>query len=158
MFGKTKGVWRLLLLCLLFGQAGCYRASFYTDPKLVRGLEHDEWTNFYLFGLAGTAEIDVRNFCEGKSIAEVKTGGNFATSLVSALTIGIYTPRKIYVTCAAGPAKSRFSSQKLQLDLDGDGLPVRAVIASEDGQRQVAQITPVAPDIYRVRYATGGAR
>ena len=158
MFSKIDGMWRLLLLGLLFGQAGCYKASFYTDPKLVRGLEHDRWTDFFVFGLVGTEEIDVRSFCEDKNIAEVKTGGNFATSFVSAITLGIYTPRKVYVTCAAGPAKSRFGSRKLQLDVDSDGLPVRAVVSTEDGNQQVARITSVAPNTYRVSYAAGGAR
>jgi hypothetical protein len=156
--GKTMGMRRWLLLLLLIGQAGCYRASFYTDPKLVRGLEHDQWTDFFVFGLVGTQEIDVRSFCEGKAIAEVKTGGNFATNLVSAVTIGIYTPRKVYVTCAAGPAKSRFGSRKLQLDVDSTGQPVSAVVVNEEGRSQVAQITPVGPETYRVRYAAGGAR
>jgi hypothetical protein len=156
---KTYGVWRCLLWLLLIGQASCYRASFYTDPKLVRGLEHDRWTDFFVFGLVGTEQIDVRSFCEGKPIAEVKTGGNFATSLVSALTIGIYTPRKMYVTCAAGPGQSRFgSSRKLQLDLDSAGQPVRAVVSTEGGRTQVAQVTPVGPETYRIRYAAGGAR
>lgn len=160
MSGKTKGV-RCLALLLLLGLAGCYRASFYTDPKLVRGLEHDRWSDFFLYGLVGNEEVDVHNFCEGKTIAEVKTGGNFATSLVSALTLGIYTPRKVYVTCAAGPGQSMFdsvSSRKLQLDLDSAGQPVHAVVTTEQGQSQVARISPVGPDAYRVRYTAGGAR
>jgi hypothetical protein len=154
--GKLKSA---LLLILLIGQAGCYKASFYTDPKLVRGLEHDRWTDFFVFGLVGTEVVDVRSFCEGKAIAEVKTGGNFATSFVSAITFGIYTPRKVYVTCAAGPGKSLFgSSRKLQLDVDSAGQPTRAVISTEAGTTEVAQITPVGPDSYRIRYASGGAR
>jgi hypothetical protein len=158
--GTMKGMQRWLLLLLLIGQAGCYRASFYTDPKLVRGLEHDEWTSFFVFGLVGTQVIDVRNFCEGKQIAEVKTGGNFATAFVSAITFGIYTPRKVYVTCAAGPgASQQFGSlRKLQLDVDSAGQPTRAVISTEAGRTQVAQITPVGPDTYSIRYASGGAR
>jgi hypothetical protein len=158
VFGKTNGMQRWLLLLLLIGQAGCYRASFYTDPKLVRGLEHDQWSSFFIFGLVGTEVVDVSNFCEGRAIAEVKTGGNFATSFVSAITFGIYTPRKVYVTCAAGPTKSLFGSRKLQLDIDTAGQPVRAVISNDAGQTQVAQITPVGLDTYRVRYVDGGAR
>jgi hypothetical protein len=129
-----------LLLLLLIAQASCYRASFYADPKLVRGLEHDQWTDFFVFGLVGKEEFDVRSFCEGRPIAEMKTGGNFATSLVSALTIGIYTPRQVYVTCAASPGQSRYgSSRKLQLDLDSYGQPVRALVATEVGGTQVAR-------------------
>jgi hypothetical protein len=149
--GKT-----FLLLVLLLAQASCYRASFYTDPKLVRGLEHDTWSDFFIFGLVGNESFDVQGFCVDKPVAEVKTGGNFATSFVSWITLGIYTPRKIYVTCAAGPGTRRYSSQQLQLDIDRGGMPVRAVIASE-GKTQVARITPVGPDSYRVRYQVGGA-
>lgn len=157
--GKTKGIQRWLLLLLLLAQASCYRATFYTDPKLVRGLEHDQWTDFFVLGLVGREEIDVRSFCEGKPIAEVKTGGNFATSLVSMITIGIYTPRKVYVTCAASPGQSRYSSgRQLQLDLDSAGQPVRALVANEAGKTQVASITPVGLDTYRIRYNAGGAR
>ena len=160
MSGNIKGMRHWLLLLLLIGQAGCYRASFYTDPKLVRGLEHDRWTDFFVLGLVGTEVIDVRNFCEGRPIAEIKTGGNFATAFVSAVTIGIYTPRKVYVTCAAGPGKSLFSSssRKLQLDVDSAGQPVRAVVSTEAGRSQVAHITPVGHDTYRIRYASGGER
>lgn len=159
MSGNIKGMQRWLLLLLVIGLAGCYRASFYTDPKLVRGLEHDRWTDFFVFGLVGTEVIDVRSFCEGRQVAEVKTGGNFATAFVSAVTIGIYTPRKVYVTCAAGPGESKgFSSNRnLQLDVDSAGQPVHAVISTE-GRTQVARITPVGPDSYRIRYASGGAR
>jgi hypothetical protein len=159
VFDKTKGMQRWLALLLLLGLAGCYRASFYTDPKLVRGLEHDQWTDFFIFGLVGTEEIDVRSFCEGKPIAEVKTGANFATSFVSAITIGIYTPHKVYVTCGASPAPGRYSgAHKLQLDVNGSGVPVSAVVSTEDGRSQVAQVTPLGLDTYRVRYAAGGAR
>lgn len=160
MFDKTtKGAQRWLPWLLLFGLAGCYRASFYTDPKLVRGLEHDQWTDFFIFGLVGTEDIDVRTFCEGKPIAEVKTGGNFATSFVTAVTIGIYAPRKVYVTCGASPAQGHYSEgRKLQLDVSGSGEPISAVVSTEDGHSQLAQVTPIGLDTYRVRYVTGGAR
>jgi len=135
------------------------KASFYTDPKLVRGLEHDLWSDFYLFGLIGNEQFDVQQFCEKRPVAEVRTGGNFATSLVSYLTLGIYTPRKVYVTCAASPGQSRYGQRhKLELDLDGAGKPVRALISTTAGKTQLAQVETVAPDTYRVRYTDGGAQ
>jgi hypothetical protein len=81
---------------------GCYKATFIRDSSAVRGVEHDEWTNFFLFGLVNEQTIDVHQFCPNGKVAQVQTGANFATGLVSFLTIGIYTPRKVYVTCAAG--------------------------------------------------------
>jgi len=31
----------------------------------------------------------------------VRTGANFGTGFLSVITLGIYTPHKVYVTCAA---------------------------------------------------------
>jgi hypothetical protein len=89
----------LLPLVLFFILPGCYKASFYRDPSVVRGREHDEWSDFFVFGTVGKQDYDVSQFCPAE-VAEVRTGGNFATGLVSVVTIGIYTPRKVYVTCA----------------------------------------------------------
>jgi hypothetical protein len=43
-------------------------------------------------------------------VARVRTGGNFATGLVSFVTIGIYTPRKVYVTCVDEEATAALRS------------------------------------------------
>jgi len=86
-------------------ESGCYKATF-IDPNAVRGAEHDEWTDFFLFGLVGTEEYDVRQFCRGP-VAMVRTGANFGTGVVSLVTLGIYTPRKVYVTCAAAPGVAK---------------------------------------------------
>lgn len=90
-----------LMLASSLLTTGCYKATF-IDSNAHRGAEHEEWTDFFVFGLVGTEEYDVRKFCQGP-VALVRTGGNFATGLVSLVTLGIYFPRKVYVTCAAGP-------------------------------------------------------
>jgi hypothetical protein len=111
---------RALLLCAL-ALGGCYKATFIRDPDVVRGEEHDQWTSFFVFGLVGEQSLDVHQFCPDGRVAEVQTGGNFLTGLVSVVTIGIYTPRKVYVTCAA-------PSGRAMLELEGDarGRPVAA--------------------------------
>jgi hypothetical protein len=85
----------------LAGSAGCYKATFHRDPQLVSGEQHEEWTNFYLFGLVGEEVIDVKRYCPIDKLAMVRTGANLGTGVVSFITLGIYTPHKIYVTCAA---------------------------------------------------------
>ena len=97
---------KVLLLAATLASSGCYRATFYRDPSVSKGETHDQWTNFYVFGLVGKQRVDVRPFCPGGDIASVQTGGNFATGLVSLVTIGVYTPRKVYVTCPAPTAIS----------------------------------------------------
>src|SRR5947209_19764969 len=83
-----------VLACVLASTAGCYKATFISDPNAVRGAEREKWTNFFLFGLVGDETLDVNQFCPDGRVAELQTGGNFLTGLVSALTIGIYTPRR----------------------------------------------------------------
>jgi hypothetical protein len=135
---KPSGPLRFLFAALLL-LAGCYKATFHQANDAIRGEGHEEWTDFFIFGLVGTETFDVREFCGGASPAEVRSGGNFLTGLVSAVTIGIYTPRKVYVTCAAAGVAS--AARRLELSFDGDGLPVRAVI--REGVRTAnARITP----------------
>jgi hypothetical protein len=93
-------------LILLLGISGCYKASFY-QGSTVRGTQHEEWTNFFLFGLVGHDRVDVREFCPNSQVAALRSGGNFGTSLVSVLTVGIYTPRKVYVSCADRSSTAR---------------------------------------------------
>jgi hypothetical protein len=92
----------MLAASLLFGTTGCCKATF-INPAVVPGETHEEWTDFFIVGLVGKEEFDVREFCPGEA-AKVATGGNFLTGLVTVVTLGIYAPRKVYVTCAAGPA------------------------------------------------------
>jgi hypothetical protein len=111
---------------------GCYKATFYSDPTAVRGESHDQWTSFFIFGLVGHEKVDVHEFCPAGSVAEVATGGNFGTGLVSGLTLGIYTPRKVYVTCSGGTTNAA-SSARLTILADAAGKPRR--VERMEGER-----------------------
>jgi hypothetical protein len=139
---------------------GCYKATFYENKTMVRGEEHDTWTDFFIFGLVGTESFDVHEFCGKTAPAEVKTGGNFATGFISAITLGIYTPRKVYVTCATFVGFSASAApheRTLELALDAHGKPVRAVI--QDGDRTaIARVTPARGSAFAVRVEREVAR
>jgi hypothetical protein len=98
----------LLIAAASVAMSGCYKATF-VQPKTAAGVERDEWTDFFVFGLVGEEQRDIGMYCEGP-VARVRTGGNFATGLVSFVTIGIYTPRKVYVTCVDEEATSALRS------------------------------------------------
>lgn len=109
--------WGLVLAVVL--TAGCFKATF-GDPTAVPGIEHDRWTDFYVFGLVGDEVIDLREFCPDGRAAEVRTGGNFPTVLVTVVTIGIYAPRIVYVTCSAGTMQAEAEDRddvRLQVSL-----------------------------------------
>ena len=115
--------------------SGCYKATFYKNASVVKGEEHEEWTDFFVFGTVGTEHVDVKKFCGNGEAAVVKTGGNVGTGLIGALTIGIYTPRKVYVTCAAnGPVQS---ARRLELELGEQGEPVSGLVTEGDERTPV---------------------
>jgi hypothetical protein len=102
---------------------GCF-STYLHDARFEPGPRHDEWRSFFFWGLAGHAEIDVHEFCPGE-VREVAVGTNFGTWAVSFITLGIYSPQKIYVTCAAeqrtvvvdarpSPADTRMSAKVAQ--------------------------------------------
>ncbi len=100
LFPTTRRV--LLALLLAIAASACYKATFITNPAAVKGQDHDQWNSFFLWGLVGQETLDVRQFCAGGQVAQVRTGANLLTGLVSAVTLGIYAPRMAYVWCAAG--------------------------------------------------------
>jgi hypothetical protein len=91
---------------VLLGANGCFRTTV-VDRHVPRTAKHEEWSASYFWGLAGDPEFDVRRHC-GSGAAGVQAGGNPLASGLTLLTLGIYVPRVVVVTCgpSPGPAES----------------------------------------------------
>lgn len=61
------------------------------------------WTATWLWGLVPAEEISVIAQCPN-GVATIETQQSFANGLVGLLTLGIYTPQELRVTCASGSA------------------------------------------------------
>jgi hypothetical protein len=105
------------LLVASMALTGCGYTYHFKNVDTMRGEEHNEWASFFLFGIVGDYELDVRDFCPN-GVHEITTGTNFLTWLVSTFTIGIYTPRKVNVWCSAGERRTSYS-----VDFGDDGKP-----------------------------------
>jgi hypothetical protein len=92
---------RLAALGIALALGGCFKATF-DDRTTTPGTQHELWRHRFIGGLVGDGEVDARAICPDGRIAQVRTGGSLATSLTTIFTLFIYTPRKVYVTCAAG--------------------------------------------------------
>ncbi|NOU26505.1 MAG: hypothetical protein HOO96_01250 [Polyangiaceae bacterium] len=88
-------------LAAMTGLTGCGYTYHFRDATTVRGEEHNEWASYFVFGVVGDYEIDVREVCPA-GVHEITTGNNFATWLLRVVTIGIYTPRKVNIWCSGG--------------------------------------------------------
>jgi hypothetical protein len=109
-----KRLGRVALVAAMLAATGGFKATFIRDPNAVKGTEHDMWESFFLWGLVNEQDVNVRQFCPDGRVAQVVTGGDFLTGLVGLVTLGIYAPRKVWVTCAT-------DGRALQLELDETG-------------------------------------
>jgi hypothetical protein len=92
-----------MVLCAALLIGGC--AATFQEPKLARADDHSVWASYYLLGTVGRTELDVRDYCPSGHASEIETGADLLTLAVSVVTIGFYTPRRVWITCAPGRAK-----------------------------------------------------
>jgi hypothetical protein len=82
---------------------GCYHAVIETGRPAGTTVVSRPWTPTFIFGLVAAPEINVAAQCP-RGIARVDTQMSFVNGLASFITLGIYTPRTVTVTCASGTA------------------------------------------------------
>ena len=94
---------RTATVALAFLLAGCYHATIETGRTPSTVTVEDQWADSWVFGLVPPDTINAAQRCTS-GIARVETQLSFLNQLVGALTLGIYTPMWIRVTCAQGSA------------------------------------------------------
>jgi hypothetical protein len=106
VFGKTvfkdqERIMRRILmsLALLFLLTSCYHATVTTGLRPSTVKIEDKWANFWIYGLVPLSAVETMEQCPA-GVAQVDTQLSFLNQLVNFLTIGIYTPMEIVVTCA----------------------------------------------------------
>ncbi|MEO8620646.1 MAG: hypothetical protein ABI625_06250 [bacterium] len=92
--------------------------------------------NTGIFGLAG-AQVDVRTQCPS-GVAIVETEESFVNAVLTIITIGIYTPRHVTVTCASRTAS-----------LPQNGVTINVASDATAAERDVAFRSAVTQSIAR---------
>ena len=88
-----------LTTCLLL--PGCYHQVVNTGATPAPGnAAITKTVSLYFFGLVG-AEIDTVADCP-TGAAVIETQQTFVNGLLGVVTLGIYTPQTVTITCAAG--------------------------------------------------------
>jgi hypothetical protein len=80
--------------------AGCYHQVVQTGRAPGPVVVSHPWTATWLWGLVPAEEINVTSQCPN-GVATVETQQSFLNGLVGGLTLGIYAPRDVQITCAA---------------------------------------------------------
>src|SRR5262245_58943903 len=112
---------RTTLAALLLLSAGCYHASIESGMKPGNDKIEKDWAAGWAWGLVGPEPIEAQSKCTS-GVSKAETEHSFLNALVGALTIGIYTPMHLTVTCAAGP----------HADVPQPATPLAASVASSN--------------------------
>lgn len=101
MSASTKCTYLLGGLALLVTFAGCYHARVETGLTPSAQVIDRSFAASWIHGLVPPSTVAAGQLCSN-GVAVVETQLSFVNQLVGFLTLGIYTPMRIRVTCAAG--------------------------------------------------------
>jgi Bor protein len=87
----------LLLLTLPLG--ACYHATIDAGAKPSTVTVEKRWASGWIFGLVPPKTVETASRC-ATGVSKVETQVSFLNGLVGFLTLSIYTPMDIRVTCA----------------------------------------------------------
>ncbi len=105
-----------LLMMVGVLSAGCFHATIETDLAPSNRRIENKWASGWILGLVPPPTVETAEQCPN-GVARVDTERSFLNQIVSILTIGIYTPMSIVVTCAAGSGGEDAAGQAtLQVD------------------------------------------
>ena len=92
---RGLGVVSILLL------GGCYHATVETGATPSTVVIDQSFASSWIYGLVPPKLVSTTSKCPS-GVAKVETQHTFVNQLVGLLTLGIYTPMQIRVTCATG--------------------------------------------------------
>ena len=96
----------LLIPIVAFALSGCYSAQVTTDKQPSGQVIEKGWATGFVAGLATPgAKIDAAQQCPN-GVAMVETEVSFLNQLATAVTLNLYSPMSVTVTCAAGGSMS----------------------------------------------------
>jgi hypothetical protein len=85
--------------------AGCYHATIETGLTPSTQVLEQSFASSWIYGLVPPRTVSTTSRCPD-GVAKVETHLSFVNQLVGLLTLGIYTPMHIRVTCAQGSGTS----------------------------------------------------
>jgi hypothetical protein len=101
-FNRRAGIVGVLLGAVIVG-TGCFHTIITTDLPPSTEVYREPFKSAFIAGLV-PAQVDASRYCEGRRWARVETQQSFLNWVVAAVTIGIFTPLDIRITCAAAGA------------------------------------------------------
>jgi Bor protein len=96
MSAPTRGLCAASFIAL----TACYHATVETGATPSTVVIDKSFASAWIYGLVPPSTVSTESKCPN-GVAKVETQQTFVNGLVNLLTLGIYTPMQIKVTCAA---------------------------------------------------------
>jgi hypothetical protein len=130
-----------LILAGLVPLAGCYHTVIDTGRASTGIVTVDEeWAPCWAWGLVPPPKVDSASKCPS-GVSRVETQLSFLNALVGIVTLGIYTPMQINVTCAlVGSAQAPTRS----IDVQGSSANARQAAMDRAARLAIETGEPVA--------------
>jgi len=92
---------KYLLPVLFLALVGCASQTVYIQGDLTGPPDHEETQTFWLYGIGQETTIDATPICGSKhgKLTQVRTRQTFTNVLLTMLTLGVYAPRTIQISC-----------------------------------------------------------
>ena len=105
----------------------CYHATIDTGLTPSTQVLEQSFASSWIYGLVPPKTVETASRCPN-SVAKVETQRTFVNQVVGFLTLGIYTPMHIRVTCAQAPGAS--TNARLTIPENAGEEEVRAAFGS----------------------------
>lgn len=89
------------LLAVVLLTSGCYHATITTGATPGNETISNPWAHSFIAGLVPPSTVETASQCTS-GVARVETQHSFLNMLAQFITLSIYSPMTIEVTCAAG--------------------------------------------------------
>ncbi len=130
------------LLGAVVALSGCYHATIETGLPPGNQTLEKAWASSWVLGLVPPSTVETASRCPN-GVARVETKLSFLNMLVSAITLSIYTPMAIRVTCA-GPGTPMEEAERSQLMIkDGANLEEKQRAIRDAAERSAREGQPV---------------
>lgn len=119
----------IALLAVVLTLGACFHATIETGLTPSTKVLEQKWASSWILGLVPPKTVETASRCPD-GVAKVETQLSFLNQVVHFLTLGIYTPMDIRVTCALPAGTSAPQGAMLTVPADADSESVRAAFAA----------------------------
>jgi hypothetical protein len=122
----SKKRWLSMTAGLLLS-TGCFHQVVQTGSTPGTTVVEKQFVSTWLWGLVPAQDIDVRSECS-RGVATITTEQSFVNGLVSVITLGIYTPQHVTITCASSTASLPSNAPRFTIPSSANAVEAEAVL------------------------------